>query len=207
MTFVLWWPSYGAIFKNMNSSLFDYKSWVRISIRRVKGELLLVLIIMFSDVTVLLVPWTNNNLSSFKCGFLNIFSRQNLLRSLSCLLFLLWSNKYGAKKCLKNHIPFDFWDSTLANQGAGKTIEKPLKELPWNQQGSVLGLYKQLAISGRPLESTFWNIQHFYSRFNKSKKEWRSIDDRGVCVIFLVATEQNSDLNLVESPGWKWSQE
>ena len=39
------------------------------------------------------------------------------------------------KKCLKNHIPIDFWDdSTLANQGAGKTIEKPLKELPWNQQ-------------------------------------------------------------------------
>ena len=36
------------------------------------------------------------------------FSRQNFLRSLSCLLFLLWWNKYGAKKCLKNHIPFDF---------------------------------------------------------------------------------------------------
>ena len=27
-------------------------------------------------------------------------------------------------------------DSTLANQGAGKTIEKPLKELRWNQQYS-----------------------------------------------------------------------
>ena len=27
----------------------------------------------------LLVPWTKNHLSSFKCGFLNIFSRQNLL--------------------------------------------------------------------------------------------------------------------------------
>ena len=40
------------------------------------------------------------------------------------------SNKFGAKKCLKDHIPFDFRDdSTLANQGAGKTIEKPLKEL------------------------------------------------------------------------------
>ena len=25
-------------------------------------------------------------------------------------------------------------DSTLANQGARKTMEKPLKELPWNQQ-------------------------------------------------------------------------
>ena len=39
-----------------------------------------------------------------------------------------------ARKMSENHIPFDFWDdSTLANQGAGKTIEKPLKELPWNQ--------------------------------------------------------------------------
>ena len=33
--------------------------------------------------------------------FLNSFSRQNLLRSLSRLLFLLQWNKYGAKKCLK----------------------------------------------------------------------------------------------------------
>ena len=46
-----------------------------------------------------------HDLSSFKCGFLNIFSCQNLLRSLSSLLFLLLWNKYGAKKCLKNHIP------------------------------------------------------------------------------------------------------
>ena len=42
---------------------------------------------------VLLVPLTEHYLSSFKCGFLNIFPRQNLLRSLSCLLFLLrWKN-------------------------------------------------------------------------------------------------------------------
>ena len=26
------------------------------------------------------------------------------------------------------------FDSTLASQKTGKTIEKPLKELPWNQQ-------------------------------------------------------------------------
>ena len=58
--------------------------------------------------TILLVPWTKNHLSSFKCGFLDSFSRQSLLRSLSSLLFLLRWNKYGAKKCLKNHIPFDF---------------------------------------------------------------------------------------------------
>ena len=32
----------------------------------------------------------------------------NLLRRLSRLLFLLRWNKYGAKQCLKNHIPFDF---------------------------------------------------------------------------------------------------
>ena len=68
------------------------------------------------------------------------FSCQNLLRSLSRLLFLLRWNKYGAKKCLKNHIPFDFWDdSTSANQEAGKTIEKPLNELPWNQQHYWIG--------------------------------------------------------------------
>ena len=45
---------------------------------------------------------------------------------------------YGTNMVRKNvrkHIPFDFWDdSTLANQGAGKTIENHLKELPWNQQ-------------------------------------------------------------------------
>ena len=87
---------------------------------------------------------TEHHLSSFKCGFLNIFSRQNLLRSLSRLLFLLRWNKYGTKKCLKNYFPFDFWDdSTLANQGAGKTIEKPLKELRWSQQipGKLKGGY------------------------------------------------------------------
>ena len=57
---------------------------------------------------LLLVPWTENHLSSFKCCFLNIFSSQNVLRVLSRLLFQLRWNKYGAKKCLKDHIPFDF---------------------------------------------------------------------------------------------------
>ena len=59
-------------------------------------------------IQILLVPRTEHHLSSFKYGFLNIFSRQNLLRSLSRLLFLLRWNKHGAEKCLKNHIPFDF---------------------------------------------------------------------------------------------------
>ena len=74
---------------------------------------------------------SSHHLSSFKCGFLNIFSRQNLLHSLSRILFLLqiWREKMSEKP----H-SFDFRDdSTLANQGAGKTIEKPLKDLPWNQ--------------------------------------------------------------------------
>ena len=61
----------------------------------------------------LLVPWTENHLSSFKCGFMNIFSRQNLLRSLSRPLFLLRWNKYGAKRCLKKHITFDFGDDQV----------------------------------------------------------------------------------------------
>ena len=77
---------------------------------------------------------TEHHLSSFKMWFSEHFSRQSLLRSLSRLLFLVQWNKYGAKKCKKNHIPFDFWDdSILANQEAGNQ-KKPLKELPWNQQ-------------------------------------------------------------------------
>ena len=92
--------------------------WTRLQVALPKGN-------------ILLVSWTEIHLSSFKSGFLNIFSHQNLLHSFSRLLFLLRSNKYGAR----NYIPFDFWDdSTLANQGAGKTIKKPWKELPWNQQ-------------------------------------------------------------------------
>ena len=49
----------------------------------------------------LLVPRIKNHLSSFELGFLNTFSRQNLLRSLSLILFLLQRYKYGAKKCPK----------------------------------------------------------------------------------------------------------
>ena len=36
---------------------------------------------------VLFVPRIKNHLSSFELGFLNIFSRQNLLRSLYCLCY------------------------------------------------------------------------------------------------------------------------
>ena len=51
--------------------------------------------------TGLLVPRIKNHLSSFELGFLNIFSRQNLLRSLSLVLFLLQRYKYGAKNVQK----------------------------------------------------------------------------------------------------------
>ena len=77
--------------------------------------------------TLLLVPRIKH-LSSFELGFLNIFSRQNSLRGFSLVLFLLQRYKYGAKKCPKNHVRFDFWDdSTLANQKIGnnrKTFER-----------------------------------------------------------------------------------
>ena len=110
-----------------------------------------------STIQYLLVPRTEHHLSSFKCGFLNIFSRQTLLRRLSRLLFLLRWNKYRAKKCLRNHIPFNFWDdSTLANQGAGKTIEKPLKELPWNQQISHFVLIWWILLSLVKFSLTWW---------------------------------------------------
>ena len=92
------------------------------------------------------------------------FSRQNLLLSLSRLLFLLRWNKYGAKKCLQNHIPFDFWDdSTLANQGAGKTIEKPLNKLPWNQQYSLYVCHDRLesACFGLWRSSGVWSVKPF----------------------------------------------
>ena len=69
----------------------------------------------------------------------NIFSRHNLLHSLPLVLSLLWRNKYSAKKCLKNHVSLDFLDDlTLAHQKTGKTIERPSKELPWNQQVGTL---------------------------------------------------------------------
>ena len=97
-------------------------------------------------IKVLLVPWTENHLSSFKCGFLNISSRQNLLRSLSRQLFLLRWNKYGAKKCLKNHIPFNFWDdSTLANQGTGKTTESLRRSFHGTNKAGLSSYFRLLA--------------------------------------------------------------
>ena len=44
-----------------------------------------------------LFPRIKNHLNSLELGFLNIFSRQNLLRSLLLVLFLLQRYKYGAK--------------------------------------------------------------------------------------------------------------
>ena len=37
----------------------------------------------------------------------------------------------------------------LANQGAGKTMEKPLKELPWNQQNIELQGHTENYISSQ----------------------------------------------------------
>ena len=51
--------------------------------------------------TCLLVPRIKNHLSSFELGFLNIFSGQNLLCSLSFVLFLLQRYKYGLKNSNK----------------------------------------------------------------------------------------------------------
>ena len=87
------------------------------------------LLFLFLSRLVLLVTRIKNHLSNFELDFLNIFSRQNLLRSLSLVLFLLQRYRYGAKKCPKNCVRFDF--SQSENR---KTIQKPLKELPWNQQ-------------------------------------------------------------------------
>ena len=42
----------------------------------------------------------------------------------------------------ENHIPFDVWDdSTSLSQGAGKTIDEPLKDLPWNQQMTKMFIF------------------------------------------------------------------
>ena len=65
-------------------------------------------IAMCSTKTALLVSRIKNRLSSFELGFLNIFLHQNVLRSLSLILFLLQRYKYGAKRCPKNHVRFDF---------------------------------------------------------------------------------------------------
>ena len=49
----------------------------------------------------MLVARIKNHLSSFELGFLNISARQNLLHSLSLVLFLLQRYKYGAKNIQK----------------------------------------------------------------------------------------------------------
>ena len=88
-----------------------------------------------ANMSLLVASMHRESFQQLQMWFSEHFLRQNVLRSLSRLLLLLRWNKYSTKKCLKNHIPFHFWDdSTSANQEAGKTIEKPLKEFPWNQQ-------------------------------------------------------------------------
>ena len=80
----------------------------------------------------------NNHLSIFELGFLNSFSSESLLHSLSLVEFFSWCNKYGAKKYPKNLIQFNFWDdSTLANHKSGKTVEKvSLEQTNWAERRS-----------------------------------------------------------------------
>ena len=119
------------------------KKAIGLLVHNMKSKLLIFKISMFSfpeEVTwiliYLLVPWIKNRLSSFSLGFLDIFSHYNLFCSLSLLLLLLHCHKYGAKNVKKN-VGFHFRDdSTLANQKARKTIEKPSKGLLWNQKMS-----------------------------------------------------------------------
>ena len=103
----------------------------------------------------LLVPRTEHHLSSFKCGFLNIFSRQNLLRSLSRLLFLLRWNKYGVK-ISEIHTPFDV---------CRKAFEKPPffpKELSVDERS--VGEYLQIETKEfRSLLSKAWYIFLIYN--------------------------------------------
>ena len=71
-----------------------------------------------------------------------------MLRSLSRPLLLLRWNKYGAKKMSGKPHSIRL-DSTLANQGAGKTIEKPLKELRWNQPIVKAGVILDVGVGTR----------------------------------------------------------
>ena len=72
--------------------------------------------------------------ASFELGFLNIFSRQNLLRIVSATALQIWREKMSKKPC---SIRLLRW-LTSANQKTGRTIEKPLKELLWNQQNFLI---------------------------------------------------------------------
>ena len=53
--------------------------------------------------TILLAPRTEHHLSSFNCGFQNIFRAKTCMRSLSCLLFLLRWNNIARKMSEKPH--------------------------------------------------------------------------------------------------------
>ena len=70
--------------------------WGQFCTEKIHGELTMCIIneVKSGSTYTLLVPWIKNHLSSFKLGFLNIFSRQNLSRSeLSLVLFL--SQRYN----------------------------------------------------------------------------------------------------------------
>ena len=82
----------------------------------------------------LLVPRIKNHLSSFKLGFLNIFRAKTCCVVCHSYCFCYSATNMARKMSKKPRSirllrRFDF--SQAENR---KTIEKPLKELPWNQQ-------------------------------------------------------------------------
>ena len=63
----------------------------------------------YVEIILIIVGSTDQeSFQKLQFGFLNIFPRQNVLCSLSLILFLLQRYRYGAKKCLKYNVRLDF---------------------------------------------------------------------------------------------------
>ena len=122
----------------------------------------------------LLVPWTENHLSSFKCSFLNIFSRQNMLRSLSRRLFLLRWNKYGAKKTSEkpHSIRLLRWFN-FSQSGSRKSNRKTLKELLWNQlfKWIMSSSFLIFGLLHTPIQQVYTFFQNLHRRINDYTKD------------------------------------
>ena len=85
--------------------------------------------IPFHEFPDLLVPRFKNHLSSFELGFLNIFRVKTCCVVCYSYCFCYSATKMARRNVQKKHVRFDF--SQSENR---KTIEKPSKGLPWNQQ-------------------------------------------------------------------------
>ena len=114
-------------------------------------RLLLILQILSST---LLVPWIKNHLSGFELGFLNISSRQNLLRSFVTRIVFVTTLEIWREKMSKKPLSIRLQPV----RKTGKTIEKPLKELPWNQQYNTMNhlLMQVDKVRARKIETTFF---------------------------------------------------